>query len=115
MDDIARISPQDRADLFQEVASQRGDLRAEIVEKDFWVCYTLKRLFTLEKPPAGMIFKGGTSLSKVYKAISRFSEDVDLSFHREDLGFGGEDDPAKETTVNRQAKKLKKLKKLVKK
>lgn len=40
-----------------------------------------------------MLFKGGTSLSKVYKAIERFSEDIDLSLDRAALGFGGAADP----------------------
>jgi Nucleotidyl transferase AbiEii toxin, Type IV TA system len=87
MDDVARLSARDRADLFNAVAGKRGNMRAEIVEKDFWVCWTLKRLFRLEAPPAGLIFKGGTSLSKVYGAIDRFSEDVDLSFERGALGW----------------------------
>jgi len=92
MDDVARLPPADRADLFSATAGRRG-LRQEISEKDFWVCWSLKRLFTLPNPPAGLIFKGGTSLSKVFNAIERFSEDVDLSFNRADLGFGGEHDP----------------------
>src|ERR1700693_239788 len=92
MDDVARFPANDRADLFTAVASQRG-LTAVIIEKDFWVCWSLKRLFTLPNPPAGLIFKGGTSLSKVFNAIERFSEDVDLSFDRAGLGFGGENDP----------------------
>jgi len=92
MDDFARRSPGDRADLFRAVAAQRA-MNAAIIEKDFWVCWTLKRLFTLEAPPAGLLFKGGTSLAKVFKVIERFSEDIDLSFNRADLGFGGPSDP----------------------
>lgn len=92
MDDVARLNPHDRADLFRSVAARRG-LPDAIVEKDFWVCWVLKRVFMLQNPPAGILFKGGTSLSKVYKLIDRFSEDVDLSFDREGLGFGGDADP----------------------
>ena len=92
MDDVARLPRQDRSQLFAAVAQQRGQI-PEIIEKDFWVCWTLKRLFTLPNLPAGLIFKGGTSLSKVFNVIERFSEDVDLSFNRTDLGFGGENDP----------------------
>ena len=44
-------------------------------------------------PAAHLLFKGGTSLSKVYGIIERFSEDIDLSLSREDLGFGGDRDP----------------------
>jgi hypothetical protein len=92
MDDVARLPASDRADLFVVVGTASG-LTSEMMEKDFWVCWTLKRLFTLPKPPAGLLFKGGTSLSKVFGIIERFSEDVDLSFDRAGLGFGGESDP----------------------
>src|SRR5438552_11637847 len=97
MDDVARLPFTDRMDLFSATARRRG-LTAEIIEKDFWVCWTLKRLFTLPDPPAGLLFKGGTSLSKVFRVIERFSEDVDLSFNRAELGFGGESDPLNAVT-----------------
>jgi hypothetical protein len=97
MDDVARLPAKDRADLFAAAAAQRG-LSPEIMEKDFWVCWTLKRVFSLPREPAGLIFKGGTSLSKVYGAIRRFSEDVDLSFDRQGLGFKGATDPAASKT-----------------
>src|SRR4051812_29149398 len=76
MDDVARLPLADRADLFAATASRRALLPA-IIEKDFWVCWTLKRIFTLPDPPAGLLFKGGTSLSQVFGVIERFSEDVD--------------------------------------
>ncbi|MFV1969141.1 MAG: nucleotidyl transferase AbiEii/AbiGii toxin family protein [Pirellulaceae bacterium] len=94
MDDVARFTAGDRRDLFTETAARRRSLGPAIVEKDFWVCWTLRRCFGLDDPPASLIFKGGTSLSKVYGLIDRFSEDVDLSFNRSDLGFAGEQDPA---------------------
>ncbi len=64
------------------------------VEKDFWVCLVLDFLFSplLESHPR-LLFKGGTSLSKAYGLINRFSEDVDIVVFREDLGFGGDRDP----------------------
>ena len=74
MDDIARLSATDRADLFKVTGTGRG-LTSDMIEKDFWVCWTLKRIFTLPDPPAGLLFKGGTSLSKVFGIIERFSED----------------------------------------
>ena len=64
-----------------------------IIEKDFWVCWSLKQLFTLPSFGDHMIFKGGTSLSKAYDVIHRFSEDVDLSLDRTRLGFEGDRDP----------------------
>jgi hypothetical protein len=101
MDDIARLPAADRADLFVVTGTGRG-LTSEMIEKDFWVCWTLKRLFTLPDPPAGLLFKGGTSLSKVFGIIERFSEDVDLSFDRAGLGFGGESDPLNAPTGKRR-------------
>ncbi len=92
MDDVARLGPQDRADLFNEAGARR-DLAPAIIEKDFWVCWTLRRLFTLPGDNPLLVFKGGTSLSKAYDVIRRFSEDIDLTFDRRDLGFGGERDP----------------------
>lgn len=101
MDEVAKLPSTDRADLFVESAKQRA-FSVAVVEKDFWVCWTLKRLFTLVDPPAGLIFKGGTSLSKVFKAIERFSEDVDLSINRADLGFGGANDPSEAPSKKKQ-------------
>jgi Nucleotidyl transferase AbiEii toxin, Type IV TA system len=89
MDEFADRSPSERAEVFEETAVQKGIGRAAIVEKDFWVCWTLAALFgpggpadvTLADVPA-LLFKGGTSLSKVYGLIDRFSEDVDLTVDR---------------------------------
>ncbi|HZG44570.1 MAG TPA: nucleotidyl transferase AbiEii/AbiGii toxin family protein [Longimicrobium sp.] len=92
MDQVAKWRPEERAELFQETASRRGVLPA-IVEKDFWVCWTLRRLFLHPERRPAMLFKGGTSLSKVYNVIERFSEDIDLSLDRHDLGFSGDLDP----------------------
>lgn len=94
MNRIAAASNQERADLFRSAALAKGSRFAlEIMEKDFWVCWTLFRLFSQMRFRPHMIFKGGTSLSKAYGAIHRFSEDVDLSFSRIDLGMGEGSDP----------------------
>jgi hypothetical protein len=69
----------------------------------------LKRLFSLPNERAGLIFKGGTSLSKVYGAIRRFSEDVDLSFDRKGLGFAGDADPAASATRKARERSLEAL------
>ncbi|MGE3109335.1 MAG: nucleotidyl transferase AbiEii/AbiGii toxin family protein [Phycisphaerales bacterium] len=108
MDNVAKLPAKDREDLFTAVAAERG-ITAGVIEKDFWVCWVLKRLFTLEKPPAGLLFKGGTSLSKVYNAIQRFSEDVDLSFDRAALGFSGQTDPANLTSRKKREAALDEL------
>ena len=46
MDQVARLEPQDRSDLFRAVAESRG-VTAGIIEKDFWVCWVLRRIYTL--------------------------------------------------------------------
>ncbi len=68
-------------------ASARRNVNPVIVEKDYWVCWTLGRIFELSGSPGQVVFKGGTSLSKVLKAIERFSEDIDISVPPENLGF----------------------------
>ena len=72
------LSPDDRRDALS-VAQERGKLRAYLLEKDIWVVATLRVLF--EAPFAGnLVFKGGTSLSKAWRAIRRFSEDIDITY-----------------------------------
>jgi hypothetical protein len=68
-------------------------LPAESIEKDFWVCWTLRELFTLPQSGSLLTFKGGTSLSKGWKLIQRFSEDIDVVIDRDALGFGGSKAP----------------------
>jgi hypothetical protein len=106
MDKVALLDASDRAALFGETGAARG-VANTIVEKDFWVCWTLKRLFELQNEDAPtLIFKGGTSLSKAFGAIRRFSEDIDLSFDRADLGYTGDRDPEKDGISRKQAAKL---------
>jgi hypothetical protein len=62
-----------------------------IVEKDFWVCWILKHLFAEPTLKLQMVFKGGTSLSKVFGLIDRFSEDIDLILDWRLLGYGLEE------------------------
>ena len=92
MDKVAKLSHSDRADLFNETAARMG-LNPVIIEKDFWVCWILKQLFTIEVFSGRLVFKGGTSLSKCFNLIQRFSEDIDIAVDFEKLGFVGEKDP----------------------
>ena len=78
---------QDERDLFFRTAADIQNMPFEIIEKDFWVVWILGRLFSLEKVKSYLTFKGGTSLSKVYGLIDRFSEDIDLSIERGFFGF----------------------------
>ena len=77
MDNIVLLSASERKDLFSEAAAQKG-VRPGIIEKDFWVCWILGKLFEDEFIKQKIMFKGGTSLSKVFGIIERFSEDIDL-------------------------------------
>ncbi|WP_299870055.1 nucleotidyl transferase AbiEii/AbiGii toxin family protein [uncultured Roseobacter sp.] len=92
MDAFANDTPANRDEAFRQAAAELGFARA-IVEKDFWVCWSLQHLFALPSFGDHLIFKGGTSLSKAYDVIHRFSEDVDLSLDRAQLGFDGDRDP----------------------
>lgn len=85
--------PADRRRRFCEEAQAVLGLPAESIEKDFWVCWTLRELFALPGIGSQLTFKGGTSLSKCWKLIERFSEDIDLVVDREALGFGGDNAP----------------------
>jgi hypothetical protein len=74
----------------------RQVLPEAIIEKDFWVCWMLKQLFSIDTLTGRLLFKGGTSLSKIFHAINRFSEDIDLAVDYEALGFKGERDPRRQ-------------------
>jgi hypothetical protein len=101
MDKIATASRNIRADLFREAGNRVG-LPATLIEKDFWVCWTLKQLFRIELLRGNILFKGGTSLSKIFNAIRRFSEDIDLAINFEMLGFTGPRHPAASPSRNKR-------------
>jgi predicted nucleotidyltransferase component of viral defense system len=96
MDKVANLSPQKRRELFSESGALRG-MNPAVIEKDFWVCWVLKQLFADTELKARLIFKGGTTLSKVFGLIERFSEDIDLVLDWRLLGLGeGHEDPYQE-------------------
>lgn len=77
-DDYFKLSPDDRREALA-VANRTSGRPAHLLEKDAWVVWTLCRLF--QSPFAEhFVFKGGTSLSKAYHAIDRFSEDIDITY-----------------------------------
>jgi hypothetical protein len=83
---VLAASERERRDLFLAAANRLGTAEQNI-EKDFWVCWTLDALFNgLEPGGPRLLFKGGTSLSKGYGLIERFSEDIDITVFREDIG-----------------------------
>lgn len=89
MDNLVSMSVADRRVVFEQTEAKLG-LPARSVEKDFWVCWILRELFGLPTWGERLTFKGGTALSKAWKLIERFSEDIDVVLDRDFLGFGGE-------------------------
>lgn len=92
------LSKKDRREALEYGRAETGR-PAHLLEKDVWVVWTLRTLF--ESPlSADLTFKGGTSLSKVYRVIDRFSEDIDLTYDIRKLipdliGEGGELPPSR--------------------
>lgn len=88
MNEWLKLSEKRRLEILNQVNNQTG-LPTDAIEKDWWVTITLKAIFS-SKFAQHLVFKGGTSLSKAYNLIERFSEDIDLSIDRTILGFEGE-------------------------
>lgn len=109
MNNIAKINSIDRKALFQNTAAKMG-LTEAIVEKDYWVCFMLDYLFHRCQWKGNIAFKGGTSLSKAYGLIERFSEDIDLILDWRVLGYE-KDEPwesrsnTKQDLFNKEANK----------
>ncbi len=77
-----KLSKQERKNLITKVESEL-DLGFDVVEKDLWVCFVLDQLFSAPELQGKLVFKGGTSLSKSYNLIERFSEDVDITIDKD--------------------------------
>ena len=87
MSEFLKISKKRQTNVFENVAKTLK-IVPQAVEKDIWVTAILRALFALPYAE-NLSFKGGTSLSKCYNLIERFSEDIDIAVYREFLGFGG--------------------------
>jgi len=77
MKGVADLNTQERSELFNETARRKG-ITPAAVEKDFWICWLLMKIYSHPRLSALLRFKGGTSLSKCFGVIERFSEDIDL-------------------------------------
>ena len=78
-DEFLKLPSADQREVINAAAPELGILPA-VAEKDVWVCFVLNALFSIpDRRP--MVFKGGTSLSKVFNLIERFSEDIDISIN----------------------------------
>lgn len=100
MTEWLKLSDTDRR-LSLNQASAKSGLPVKAIEKDWWVTLVLKSIFESKFSPY-VLFKGGTSLSKCWGLIHRFSEDIDLSIERDLLGFS-------ENLSKSQVKKLKRV------
>ncbi|RRJ96029.1 nucleotidyl transferase AbiEii/AbiGii toxin family protein [Opitutaceae bacterium TAV4] len=107
MKTFASLPNDERRSVFLAASEQLG-LPAVIVEKDFWVCWLLGHIFATPELGDHCVFKGGTSLSKVFEVIFRFSEDIDLGLSPASLGWNeAELDEAPSNTA--RAKRVKKI------
>lgn len=101
MEIFANTPEQEKQDYYEVTADRKG-LPKNIIEKDFWVCWTLDQLFSLPKIGEHLIFKGGTSLSKAYQLIERFSEDLDISIDKKFFGFIEDRNPENTSSKKKQ-------------
>jgi predicted nucleotidyltransferase component of viral defense system len=87
MNAFIQLSSEER-NLYCRQASERMSvpLPAAVIEKDFWVCWTLNLLNEIPELKGNITFKGGTSLSKAWGLIERFSEDIDIAINRKVFG-----------------------------
>ena len=108
MDKFVLLTHKDKRAYF-EVAAANMSIMPQLVEKDFWVCWVLKILFSLPEIGTHLTFKGGTSLSKCYNVIKRFSEDIDISIERPFLSKTHAIEPDKEKSNKENQKRLKEL------
>ncbi len=108
MREFLRLAQADQQLTIEQTAARKGWAEFS-VEKDFWVCWALRQLFAMPELAGHLTFKGGTSLSKAWGLIERFSEDLDLTIDRRVFGFGGGNSPEQASSAKQQAKRLKAL------
>ncbi len=109
MKEFLKTPAERRRQIYTQTGAQLN-LAEVAVEKDFWVCWTLQKLFTLPEWGEHLTFKGGTSLSKGWKLIERFSEDIDIVINRGALGFEGDNAPEQAPSRKQRQKRLDDLK-----
>jgi len=109
MNNFLLLNRSDKQDIFEIVAHELG-VMPQLIEKDFWVCWILKILFSLPESGSHLTFKGGTSLSKCYNVIKRFSEDVDISIERTFLTSQESIEPEKKQSGKENQRRLERLK-----
>ncbi len=104
MPEFLRLPIEEQRDILSAMSAALGRT-SQVLHKDVWVCWALRELFSLDTG-VRMAFKGGTSLSKVFRAIHRFSEDVDITLDYRDLPTGAKIDPLAEGTSTSARKRF---------
>lgn len=102
MTELFKLSIDERRTMFQQ-AFIRSGIQSKAIEKDWWVTLSLKALFSTPYAPYS-IFKGGTSLSKGWKLIERFSEDIDIALAPEAFGITYQAEPSHSFVKNLKRK-----------
>ncbi|MFZ4414867.1 MAG: nucleotidyl transferase AbiEii/AbiGii toxin family protein [Bacteroidales bacterium] len=97
-----KFTDQNKRNIFEEVANKMGLPVAAAAEKDWWLVKTLELIFQTEIAPH-TVFKGGTSLSKAWNLIDRFSEDIDMVLDKKFLGFNNEMTPSQVAKLRKQS------------
>lgn len=100
--EFKKVSKVELQTIIRNASAQLG-VNEVIVEKDYWVCFVLNYLFTMSEWQNAFTFKGGTSLSKCYGLIKRFSEDIDLILDWQVIGYG-KNEPWQERSNTKQDK-----------
>ena len=101
MQNWLQLPDQDKVQIYNEIAARTG-MTPHAVEKDWWVTATIRLLFS-SSLASHLVFKGGTSLSKAWDLIERFSEDIDLAVDRKFLGFTGPMTPGQVRKLRRRS------------
>ena len=108
MREFILMSAEHRRRVCTEVGAKRN-ISEFAIEKDFWMCWTLIKLFELHEWGEYLTLKGGTSLSKCWNLIDRFSEDIDIVIDRKTLGFVGDSAPETAPSKSQARKRIKAL------
>jgi hypothetical protein len=114
MQELLKATREERARYFHEATARSENIKnAIIIEKDFWVCWVLNQIFSNSILSPHVTFKGGTSLSKCYNFIDRFSEDIDLTLSKQYINITADNDPATAKSNNQRSSRLEALTKKV--
>ena len=101
---FTKLTKEEQLTILANVAEEKG-IVDNAVEKDYWVSMVLRAIFSLPYA-AAFVFKGGTSLSKGWGLIERFSEDIDLAIDPQYLGFTNIETKSQRTKLRKDSKKF---------